>query len=149
MFDSERQQCGINQSHTPLDVTMKILLWHHLFPYFKIDFNFIWKHTDVMFFEKLWEKNNPSWVNSCGMGKSHPRGWIFWPRTRLTPDQNIQLSGEIFLSHIDTHEILRVFTFPQLLSFLPRPSSLPVLGQPPITPDSVSANLECLYKTNK
>ena len=81
VFYSVRQQCGINRSHTPLDVTIKILLWCHTFPYFEFDSNFLRKHINFMFFQKLWKKNNPSSVYPCGVRKSHPRGWIFWSGT--------------------------------------------------------------------
>ena len=85
MWDSVLQwetACGINRSRTPLDVSITILLWHHIFPYFEINSNFLWKHINFMFFEKLWEKNNPSWVNPCGIRKSHPRGLIFLSGTQ-------------------------------------------------------------------
>ena len=61
--------------HTPLDVIIKILLWRYIFSYF--DSNFLWKHINFVFSEKLWEKNNPTWVGDeyfdLGFGK--PRPW--------------------------------------------------------------------------
>ena len=66
---------GENRSHTPLDVIIKILLWRYIFSYF--DSNFLWKHINFVFSEKLWEKNNPTWVGDeyfdLGFGK--PRPW--------------------------------------------------------------------------
>ena len=47
---------------------------------------------------------NPSWYISCGIRKSHPRGWIFRSgQARLAPDLNIHTSGEIFFSHMYTY----------------------------------------------
>ena len=42
-FCSAKQQykCGINRSQTPLDITMKILLWRHRFPHFENWLNFV------------------------------------------------------------------------------------------------------------
>ena len=49
---------------------------------FEKDSNFLWKHINFMFFENLWEKNNPAWVNPCGIRKCYLRGWIFWSGTQ-------------------------------------------------------------------
>ena len=40
-FYSVRHQWGMSRSNTPLDVTIRILLWRHLFPYFKIDWKLL------------------------------------------------------------------------------------------------------------
>ena len=91
---SHNSQCGIVFcsepavwekwiSHSPWRHNQNPIMISYIFlPKFEIDSNFLWKHINYMFSEKLREKNNSACVNPCGIRKSHPGGLIFWSGTR-------------------------------------------------------------------
>ena len=62
-----------------------------------------WGRLQILLFR--WEKNNPSFVNSCRTGKSHPRDQKFMQGTRQasSPAWISDPSGEISLSYMNTH----------------------------------------------